>query len=405
MGFVAAASRAVGRVLLALMLTSSFATLAAMPLAAAELPVGATLSIIASPVEIAANGTDLFAEAAQGQLVQPGDVVRTGSGGIAVLTFFDGSESQLASDSQIQLQRADYAPAPNIALMQSAGVTVNRVIPLPPGGSFETDTPSAIGLVRGTSYVVCVAPAGPEVDAAVVSSLVLLTDRDGHVGHVQVTASGSSAVVDLTRAGDVGATVARTAAAAHLAPAALAEMEQSARDLHDGQSAQVSAVHARGVVDAVAPLLGGSAPSEKSAAAAATELAEAPKTIDRWDSSTAGHNEAASSDDGANASRPDDSREPTPPATRPATHDVDDTVKPSPGADDSSKASGSAAQQGSKRPNPAAGGGSAGAAPSTSTSSTTTAPTSSPKPKDNGKARDDTTPPHAAAKQPGDTRA
>src|SRR2546428_833683 len=301
MRFVAAVSRAVGQVLIALMLTSPFATLAPRPLAAAELPVGATLSIIAAPVEIASNGSDLFAEAAQGQLVQPGDVVRTGSGGLAVLTFFDGSESQLASDSQILLQHAEYAPAPNIALVQSAGVTVNRVIPLPPGGSFETDTPSAIGLVRGTSYVVSVAPAGPEADAAVVTSLVLLTDGDGYVGHVQVTASGSSAVVDLTHAGDVGATAARTVAAAHLAPAALADMEQSARDLHDGQSAQVSAGHARGVVDAVAPSLVVGIPAEKSAAAAAAELAEAPKTIDPPGGGPAGHSEAAPPDDGAGA--------------------------------------------------------------------------------------------------------
>src|SRR5438132_3101832 len=99
MQFVAAFSRALGRLVLALMLTSPFATLTSTPLAAAELPVGATLSIIAAPVEVAANGSDLFAEAAQAQLVLPGDVVRTGSGGLAVLTFFDGSESQLASDS------------------------------------------------------------------------------------------------------------------------------------------------------------------------------------------------------------------------------------------------------------------------------------------------------------------
>src|SRR5207244_13649742 len=105
MRFVAAVSRAVGQVLIALMLTSPFATLAPRPLAAAELPLGATLSIIAAPVEIAPNGSDLFAAAAQGQLVQPGDVVRRGSAGLAGLTFLDGTESQRASDSEIVLQR------------------------------------------------------------------------------------------------------------------------------------------------------------------------------------------------------------------------------------------------------------------------------------------------------------
>jgi hypothetical protein len=261
---VVAVSRACARLLLALVLASPFATLSARPLAAAELPVGATLSIIAVPVEVASNGSDLFADATQGQLVLPGDVVRTGSGGLAVLTFFDGSESQLASDSQIQVQRADYAPAPNIVLLQNAGVSVNRVIPLPPGGNFETDTPTAVGLVRGTSYVVSVDPASPDADAALVSSMVLLTDRDGHVGHVQVASSGSPDVVDLIQAGDVGATDGKSAAAAHLPAPALADMEDAARDLHDGQSAQVSARRAHGFVDLVAPLLRVTAPNPRS---------------------------------------------------------------------------------------------------------------------------------------------
>src|SRR5207245_3845999 len=113
-------------------------------------------------------------------------------------------------------------------------------------------------------------------------------------------------------------TAARTVAAAHLAPAALADMEQSARDLHDGQSAQVSAGHARGVVDAVAPSLVVGMPAEKSAAAAAAELAEAPKTIDRPDGVQAGHSEAAPADDGARASRADDRREPPQRASRTA---------------------------------------------------------------------------------------
>ena len=103
-----------------------------------------------------------------------------------MLTFFDGSETQVGANSQVRIEQASYNPAPQIALFQSQGTSVNRVIPLPQGGSSRTDTPDAAGLVRGTSYVVSV--------GADASTLVLLTDRDGHVGHVQVVpvqASGS----------------------------------------------------------------------------------------------------------------------------------------------------------------------------------------------------------------------
>jgi hypothetical protein len=140
--------------LLALTLIAPVAGLYAPQAVAADLVAGATLDVVAAPVQVGSSQAGPFVDGVSGQLLGAGDVVRTGPGGVALLTFFDGSESQLASDSQLQVQRADYNPAPQIVLFQSAGVTINRVIPLPPGGSFETDTPTAIGLVRGTSYLV-----------------------------------------------------------------------------------------------------------------------------------------------------------------------------------------------------------------------------------------------------------
>jgi hypothetical protein len=246
---------------------------------------------VAPPVQIAVGGGATFVDAEPGQLVQPGDVVRTGSGGIAVLTFFDGSESQLETDSQVQVEHAEYDPAPNIALAQTAGVTVNRVIPLPPGGNYETDTPTAIGLVRGTSFAITVAPANNDgtsdssSDAAattdpsqLITSAVLLTDRDGHVGHVQVLPSNSAAVVDLTSAGDVAATAGSDAVSAHLAADTLADLEQAARDLHDPASAQRVTAHARGVGRALGRLFGPADPTTP-AATVSSDLSDAPVVI------------------------------------------------------------------------------------------------------------------------------
>jgi hypothetical protein len=331
--------------LLALTLITPVFGLYAPQAVAADLVAGATLDIMAAPVQVSSSQAGPFVDAVSGQLLLAGDVVRTGPGGVALLTFFDGSESQLASDSQLQVQRADYNPAPRIVLFQSAGVSINRVIPLPPGGSFETDTPTAIGLVRGTSYLVNVsAPTSaatpprsmvaasddqvastasasddqgastptatasedqvastasasddqgastPTATAAddqgasavaaaqdqgasglpgadkpdVLSSIVLLTDRDGHVGHVQFNATAIAAIessatattrVELLHAGDVGATVGTTALAAHLLPADLWLLEVAAADLHDVSLARRAATSAKRIADELAPTL------------------------------------------------------------------------------------------------------------------------------------------------------
>src|SRR5712692_10449079 len=132
---------------------------------AAEMPVGATLKVLALPVEVEVAQTQSFGAALDGQMLSQGDVVRTGPGGLALLTFFDGSESQLGAESTVQIERAEATPAPQIALLQTAGVTLNHVVPMPPGGTFQTDTPAASGQVRGTSYVVVVGLGASESTA------------------------------------------------------------------------------------------------------------------------------------------------------------------------------------------------------------------------------------------------
>src|SRR5205823_1274742 len=180
----------------------------------------------------------VFMLAVDKQTLRIGDIVRTGPGGIALLTFFDGSESQLGADSEVQIEQIDANPAPQIALFQASGVTVNHVIPMPAGGSFRTDTSAATGLVRGTSYIVIVGPGALDDQApdptTRPTSLVLLTDRNGHVGRVDVAASGSTALpVRLANAGDAATSAARNTTAAALDPSSLAELEGVAHVQND----------------------------------------------------------------------------------------------------------------------------------------------------------------------------
>src|SRR6202011_434126 len=119
----------------------------------------------AGPVEVQFAQTNAFVAATDGQMLNQGDVVRTGPGGLAMLTFFDGSETQLGAEAQVQIEQVEATPAPQIALLQTAGVTLNHVVPMPVGGTFRTDTPAATGLVRGTSYVVVVGIGASQLTA------------------------------------------------------------------------------------------------------------------------------------------------------------------------------------------------------------------------------------------------
>src|SRR5438128_51001 len=189
---------------------------------AAEMPIGATLKVLAAPVEVEVAQTQSFVAAMDGQMLTQGDVVRTGPGGLALLTFFDGSEAQLGAESTVQIERAEATPAPQIALLQTSGVTMNHVVPMPPGGSFQTDSPVATGLVRGTSYVVVVGDASA-------TSVILLTDRDGHVGHVDVVSSDPSlAPAALAGAGQAAAAGARSVVAAQVDQTAVQGLEAAA---------------------------------------------------------------------------------------------------------------------------------------------------------------------------------
>ncbi|HYY88467.1 MAG TPA: FecR family protein, partial [Chloroflexota bacterium] len=211
-----------------------------------DFPPGATLSVLTGQVQVALGPFADYTDALDGQLVQAGDTVRTGPGGLALLTFFDGSESQLGPDSQMRIDFMEASPARRIMLFQAAGLSLNRVVPMA-GGSFQTDTSTATGLVRGTTFVVAVDQPASEADQPT-TSLVLLEDPDGHVGRVDVAAHADLPMVELTRAGEVGVASVQTAAKARLGSPALQVLTTAARDPNDALAASQAAEHARSLV-------------------------------------------------------------------------------------------------------------------------------------------------------------
>src|SRR5207244_11595402 len=88
--------------------------------------------------------------------------------------------------------------------------------------------------------------------AGTLTSIVLLTDRDGHVGRVDLVTPGSrSTVANLAKAGQVAATDGRSASSGHLSDAAEDQLANAARDLADPDAARQAEGKSREVLNAL----------------------------------------------------------------------------------------------------------------------------------------------------------
>ncbi|HET7721631.1 MAG TPA: FecR domain-containing protein, partial [Acidimicrobiales bacterium] len=114
----------------------------------------ATLTVIAQPVEVqrASGSRDT---ASSGSTVNVGDRIFTGEGGAALLTFFQGSQVEIASGSELMVQQMEQRGGTNgastVGIGQAVGSTISRVASLfNPASRFQVNTPSAVAVVRGT---------------------------------------------------------------------------------------------------------------------------------------------------------------------------------------------------------------------------------------------------------------
>ena len=125
----------------------------------------ATLHPLGGQVEVRPTGAQAFTEGGEGQTLQEGDTVRTGSDGRAEIEYFDGSLTRLDGSTTLVLEELASLPdvpgSKVIRLDQTEGRTFNRVVALTDSESrFETETPTAVASVRGTAYVTWILPNG-----------------------------------------------------------------------------------------------------------------------------------------------------------------------------------------------------------------------------------------------------
>ena len=139
------------------------------------------LSILDGSASVA-RGTATFAAAADGDIVNTGDRVKTADRSHAVVTFFDGSTLEIEPATTVQIEEAQVAASGAIAIRiaQTIGRTWASVQRLSHADSkFELRTPTLTAAVRGTGFITEVLADG--------TSSVQTTD-----GTVQVTAQGQT---------------------------------------------------------------------------------------------------------------------------------------------------------------------------------------------------------------------
>jgi hypothetical protein len=122
----------------------------------------ATFHLQEGSVEIQRAGQGAFGDAAEGQTLREGDVIRTGADGRAEIEYFDGSITRLDYNTTftiVALEDDAETDATVIEADQTSGGTFSRVVELSGSDSrFETGTPTAVASVRGTDYFVLLNP-------------------------------------------------------------------------------------------------------------------------------------------------------------------------------------------------------------------------------------------------------
>lgn len=142
--------RAAIRVLFSLLLTLTI--LAPLPGAAsAQIEQGATMTVLRGQVAVIRGDGSAQQPAPSGTVVYAGDEIRTLDPGGALVTFFFGTELELAEGTAIQIEQAERDGSRiTISLKQAFGRTISRVETFAhPGSIYRVETGGAVALVRG----------------------------------------------------------------------------------------------------------------------------------------------------------------------------------------------------------------------------------------------------------------
>ncbi|MBI2863237.1 MAG: DUF642 domain-containing protein [Chloroflexi bacterium] len=146
-----------------------------------------TLTILSAEVSVQIAGEDTWRPGRDGMTMRAGDRIRTGTDGRAIITFFEGSTTELEPETDLTIQVQEAARetgSVTIKLKQWMGRTWSRVVQMAdPASRYDIETPAAVATVRGTLFDVVVERDG--------STQVKVTE-----GRVQVASDAGDVSVD-----------------------------------------------------------------------------------------------------------------------------------------------------------------------------------------------------------------
>ncbi len=142
-------------------------------------------------------------------LVEEGAAIRTGSQGLAYLTFFEGIEAEILPESVVEVGRLRVVALAGggpfeVSLAVLAGDTLHHVnVALDANSRYEVRTPSAIIAVRGTEFWTSVAPDGATTVSAV-RGVVNVTGVDTQGQATQSVTLAEGTTVTAEPSGELG---------------------------------------------------------------------------------------------------------------------------------------------------------------------------------------------------------
>jgi hypothetical protein len=192
-------SRTVAAIVLIVALALGFGSSAVLAPEANALVSVSALTVVDGAVLIGQGGAD-FRPGQAGDVLIAGDRIRTGTGAVAEITYFEGSTVRLEADTEIVVESLGTAADGGtvVAMMQTLGRTWHVVTKLVSGSSrYEVRTPSSTASVRGTIFAVDVRvdTDGPSATVTTSEGVVVHTAADPKTGdrtQVRVSAGQES---------------------------------------------------------------------------------------------------------------------------------------------------------------------------------------------------------------------
>lgn len=148
------------------------------------------------------NGAYTWAQVSRGQVLAPGDQLKTASGASAVVGFDDGTTVTLNPSTSFTLQQSNAAASELKLNVGSLRAWISKSL----NRRFSVRTPTAVCSVRGTEFSVNVDPRG-ETSVQMFGGLLAVADRDGNEvllrdnQSISVTAEGLGRVSDASPEG------------------------------------------------------------------------------------------------------------------------------------------------------------------------------------------------------------